>query len=223
MVALALLAAGLAISAIDREPARSSWPRVFSAIVTAAIFANACVWFNGSIDVRPIEEQVARLGPRPKLLVLSAAVVIGYPMVRGAARHLGLAPGSLLGPGGGAPCRARRNDRRPGGSPPVRPCCTGARWADRRFPAAAARRCADRQPEQQLGRLGAGRSGIVGTAGALCSRADDRRHRDLAPRLWRGVAWRARSGIEAAVTTLHHGWPDHQIDGTGLLRHGQTR
>ena len=140
MVALALLAAGLAISAIDREPARSSWPRVFSAIVTAAIFANACVWFNGSIDVRPIEEQVARLGPRPKLLVLSAAVVIGYPMVRGAARHLGLAPGSLLGPGGGAPCRARRNDRRPGGSPPVRPCCTGARWADRRFPAAAARR-----------------------------------------------------------------------------------
>jgi hypothetical protein len=40
---------------------------------------------------------------------------------------------------------------------------------------------------------------------------------------WRGVAWRARSGIEAAVTTLHHGWLDHQIDGTGLLRHGQTR
>ena len=82
MVALALLAAGLAISAIDREPARSSWPRVFSAIVTAAIFADACVWFNGSIDVRPIEEQVARLGPRPKLLVLSGAAEIGHPMVR---------------------------------------------------------------------------------------------------------------------------------------------
>jgi hypothetical protein len=82
MVALALLAAGLAISAIDRAPERSAWPRVVSAIVTAAIFANACVWFNGSIDVRPLEEQVARLGPRPKLLVLSAAAVIGHPMVR---------------------------------------------------------------------------------------------------------------------------------------------
>jgi hypothetical protein len=86
MLALALLAAGFAISAIEGGRRISPRLRVAAMLGTAAIFANACIWFNGSIDVRPIEAEVARLepslGPHPKILVLSGAAVIGHPMVR---------------------------------------------------------------------------------------------------------------------------------------------
>jgi len=51
-------------------------------LVVALIFANACLWFNASVDMREVQDQVARLGPRPKILMLSAAAVIGHPMVR---------------------------------------------------------------------------------------------------------------------------------------------
>jgi len=82
MVALALLAAGLAASAIDTSRDTRRWPRVATALATAVLFVQSCFWFNGSVDVRQIEAQVARLGPRPSMLVLSAAAVIGHPMVR---------------------------------------------------------------------------------------------------------------------------------------------
>ncbi len=82
MVALALLAVGCAISAIDPEQITSSRLRVAAMFAVAAIFAKACLWFNASIDVRQIEDEVARLGPHPKILMLSAAAVIGHPMVR---------------------------------------------------------------------------------------------------------------------------------------------
>jgi hypothetical protein len=32
--------------------------------------------------MRQVQDEVARLGPRPKILILSAAAVIGHPMVR---------------------------------------------------------------------------------------------------------------------------------------------
>jgi hypothetical protein len=81
MVALALLAAGAAMSAVEDELTKSR-QQILAILATAAVFAYGCMWFNGSIDVRQIEAEVARLGPRPKLLVLSAAAVIGHPMVR---------------------------------------------------------------------------------------------------------------------------------------------
>ncbi|WP_315813467.1 hypothetical protein [Bradyrhizobium sp. SZCCHNR2028] len=82
MVALALLAAGLAVSAIDASRDARRWPRVATALAGAVLFVQTCFWFNGSVDVQQIEAQVARLGPRPSMLVLSAAAVIGHPMVR---------------------------------------------------------------------------------------------------------------------------------------------
>ncbi|WP_108520207.1 hypothetical protein [Bradyrhizobium algeriense] len=82
MVALSLLAAGWAISAGDDERAGSRRLRAGAMFVVALIFANACLWFNASVDMRQVQDQVARLGPRPKILVLSAAAVIGHPMVR---------------------------------------------------------------------------------------------------------------------------------------------
>ncbi len=38
--------------------------------------------FNASVDVRQIQDRVARLGPHPRILMLGAAAVIGHPMVR---------------------------------------------------------------------------------------------------------------------------------------------
>ncbi|MEH2559605.1 hypothetical protein V1286_007134 [Bradyrhizobium algeriense] len=82
MVALGLLAAGWAISTGDDERAGSHRLRASAMFVVALIFANACLWFNASVDMRQVQDQVARLGPRPKILMLSAAAVIGHPMVR---------------------------------------------------------------------------------------------------------------------------------------------
>ncbi|HLJ00843.1 MAG TPA: hypothetical protein VKT76_14090 [Bradyrhizobium sp.] len=82
MVALVLLAAGFAISAIDSQQVRSKRLRFAAMLAVTAIFAKACIWFNASVDVRQIEDQIARLGPHPRILMLSAAAVIGHPMVR---------------------------------------------------------------------------------------------------------------------------------------------
>jgi hypothetical protein len=82
MVALGLLAVGCAISAIDHERTSSRRFRVAAMFAVLAMFAKACMWFNASVDVRQIEDQVARLGPHPKILMLGASAVIGHPMVR---------------------------------------------------------------------------------------------------------------------------------------------
>lgn len=82
MVALALMAAGCAIAAVDPACAKSIRLRVAAVFVLAAMFAKACLWFDASVDVSKIEDRVASLGPHPKMLVLSAAAVIGHPMVR---------------------------------------------------------------------------------------------------------------------------------------------
>ncbi len=82
MVALALMAVGCAIAAIDQERARSWRLRAGVGFAAAVMFVKACTWFNAGVDARQIEDQVARLGPHPKVLMLSAAAVIGYPMVR---------------------------------------------------------------------------------------------------------------------------------------------
>jgi hypothetical protein len=82
MVALGLLAVGCAISAIDNERKSSRRLRVAAMLAVLAMFAKACMGFNASVDVRQIQDQVARLGPHPKILMLGAAAVIGHPMVR---------------------------------------------------------------------------------------------------------------------------------------------
>jgi hypothetical protein len=82
MVALALMAAGCAIAAIDQERPRSWRLRAAAAFAAAAMLVKACMWFNASVDVGQVEAQVARLGPHPKILMLSAAAVIGFPLVR---------------------------------------------------------------------------------------------------------------------------------------------
>ncbi|WFU17036.1 hypothetical protein [Bradyrhizobium sp. CB3481] len=82
MVALGLLAAGWAIADSSDAQAPARWLRAGAMLVVVLIFANACLWFNASVDMRRVQEEVTLLEPRPKILVLSAAAVIGHPMVR---------------------------------------------------------------------------------------------------------------------------------------------
>src|SRR5437667_2903985 len=82
MVALGLLAVGCAISGIDHERTSSVRLRVVAMFAALAMFANACMGFNASVDVRQIRDQVAQLGPHPRILMLGAAAVVGHPMVR---------------------------------------------------------------------------------------------------------------------------------------------
>ena len=82
MVALPLMALGYAIATIDRAAPRWRQWRLVAAGVAAVLFVNGCLWFNASVDIRDLEKAVARLGPHPKILMLSGAATIGHPLVR---------------------------------------------------------------------------------------------------------------------------------------------
>src|SRR5205814_8813621 len=83
MVALGLLAAGWAAAAGgDGQAGTSRRLRVGAMLLIALIFANGCLRFAVSIDARLVWEEVALIGPRPKILMLSAANDIGHPAVR---------------------------------------------------------------------------------------------------------------------------------------------
>ena len=83
MVALALMALGYAVATMDRTGARSLRLHIGASIVTVALLAHACVWFNASVDIRALQAAVEKLGLRhPKILMLSGAATIGHPLVR---------------------------------------------------------------------------------------------------------------------------------------------
>ena len=82
MVALGLLAAGWAVAAGGDGQAGSPRLRASAMLLVALIFASACLRFNVSADTGFIREEVTLIGPRPKILMLSAANDIGHPMVR---------------------------------------------------------------------------------------------------------------------------------------------
>lgn len=82
MVAFALMAAACAIAAGDPARAGARRWRIVAGVAVAAMLARACAWFDGGTDVRAIEDQVSRLAPHPKILMLSAAPSFGFPMVR---------------------------------------------------------------------------------------------------------------------------------------------
>ncbi|ANW05117.1 hypothetical protein [Bradyrhizobium icense] len=82
MVALGLLAAGWAVAAGGDGQAGSRRLRVGAMLLVALIFANGCLRFATSIDTRVVRKEVTPIGPRPKILMLSAANDIGHPTVR---------------------------------------------------------------------------------------------------------------------------------------------
>ncbi|WP_213289791.1 hypothetical protein [Bradyrhizobium sp. sGM-13] len=82
MVALGLLAAGWAVAAGSDGQTTSRRLRAGAMLLVALIFANGCLRFAVSIDARVVQEEVTLMGPRPKMLMLSAANDIGHPAVR---------------------------------------------------------------------------------------------------------------------------------------------
>jgi hypothetical protein len=82
MVALGLLAAGWALAAGGDGQAGSRPLRAGAMLLVALIFANGCFRFATSIDTRLVREEITLIGPRPKILMLSAANDIGHPTVR---------------------------------------------------------------------------------------------------------------------------------------------
>lgn len=82
MVALSLMALGYAVATMDATSLRLRRLRIAASVVAVAILANACVWFNASVDVRKLEAAVARLGPHPTIMMLGGAATIAHPLVR---------------------------------------------------------------------------------------------------------------------------------------------
>jgi len=83
MLALALLA--LALAFVDRDPAdsQSDQSSRFVAGLTAALMAAvAFFWFNVAVDRSAVAAAIREINPHPTMLVLSADLSIGHPIVR---------------------------------------------------------------------------------------------------------------------------------------------
>jgi hypothetical protein len=80
MMVFALLAFGHAISSSHDRTGRG-WLAGASAVL-AALFGLSMVWFNHSLDARPLQEAVARLGPHPTILAISGNAGIAHPLTR---------------------------------------------------------------------------------------------------------------------------------------------
>jgi hypothetical protein len=83
MIALAMLGLGFAV--VTRTP----FDRIRGSVglgLLAVLFVQSVVWFNWAFDkafdARPLWDVVARYGPHPKILAITAEPGIGHPMVR---------------------------------------------------------------------------------------------------------------------------------------------
>ena len=82
MIALALLALGVAVAALPAATARQRKVAAGAIAATCALFAGGAVWMNDASDARALVAPVARLGPHPKVLVVSGEASIGHPLTR---------------------------------------------------------------------------------------------------------------------------------------------
>ena len=82
MMAFALLAFGCAMtSSDDRSAPGRGWLAGASAVF-AVLFGLSMVWFNHSLDARPLQAAVAQLGPHPTILAISGNAGIAHPLTR---------------------------------------------------------------------------------------------------------------------------------------------
>jgi hypothetical protein len=82
MIALVMLALG---SALASNTPRTALDRTFRAgaiAVFAILFARSMLWFDVAFDARPLQAAVARLGPQPSILAITAEPGLGHPLVR---------------------------------------------------------------------------------------------------------------------------------------------
>ena len=80
MIALALFALAVAIDSATVAASRRAV--MASLAATALFFVGGMQWFNDTSDARELVAPIAKLGPHPKLLMLSSEASIGHPLVR---------------------------------------------------------------------------------------------------------------------------------------------
>jgi hypothetical protein len=82
MIALAMLALGHALASNVPRSALDRAGRAVGLVLFAILFARSMVWFDSVFDARQLQASIARLGPNPKILAITAEPGLGHPLVR---------------------------------------------------------------------------------------------------------------------------------------------
>lgn len=82
MIALVLLALGHALMSNAPRTALDRAFRAAAIALFAVLLARSMQWFDVAFDARPLHAAVARLGPNPRILAITAEPGLGHPLVR---------------------------------------------------------------------------------------------------------------------------------------------
>ncbi len=82
MIALVLLALGHAVVSTSPRSALDRACRAGAVALFAILFGRSMLWFDFAFDARPFQAAVARLGPNPAILAITAEPGLGHPLVR---------------------------------------------------------------------------------------------------------------------------------------------
>ena len=82
MITLAILALAYALASNTPRTALDRACRAGAILLFAILFARSMLWFDVAFDARPLQAAVARLGPNPKILAITAEPGLGHPLVR---------------------------------------------------------------------------------------------------------------------------------------------
>ncbi len=82
MISLAMLALGYALASNTPRTVLDRACRAGAIVVFAILFAQSMLWFDAAFDARPLQAAVARLGPKPSILAITAEPGLGHPLVR---------------------------------------------------------------------------------------------------------------------------------------------
>jgi hypothetical protein len=82
MIALAMLALGYALVSNAPRTALDRTLRAGAVVLFAILFARSMLWFASFFDATPLQASIARLGPHPRILAITAEPGLGHPLVR---------------------------------------------------------------------------------------------------------------------------------------------
>ncbi len=82
MIALAMIAVAVTLARYRVESAADRPRGLNLSARLAVLFVAALVWFNAGLSSGALQERVARLGPNPTMLAISAEFSLGHPLVR---------------------------------------------------------------------------------------------------------------------------------------------
>ena len=82
MIALVLLALGHTLLSCTSRTVLDRAFRAGAIALFAVLFARSMLWFDVAFDARPLQAAVARLGPNPRILAITAEPGLGHPLIR---------------------------------------------------------------------------------------------------------------------------------------------